>query len=1010
MNREEHIPTPLRALIVEDSENDVMLLLSLLKQGGYEVSHEWVHTAGATRAALASHGWDIVFSDFGMPGFDGRAALKLVREHDPDLPFILVSGSIGENTAVDIMKAGASNYVMKGNSVRLIPAVQRELHDSELRHERKRAREALRVSEAGLSRAQLVAKLAHVVTGPQGEFETWSETLPVLLGLDRDRMPRSTRAWLDLLDPGDREMMREKSIAASRTGKSVDLDYRLKRGDGVWVDLHQVIEPIASDDGNAGGTHWFNTLQDVTEAKRALNALQESEARFRSLTALSSDWYWEQDEEYRFVDQGADAYTKQYIQPAVTTGKRRWDNATANLSAEQWAAHRAVLDARQPFHDLEYSRLGTDGERHWVSVSGEPVFDVDGKFTGYRGVGKDVTEKKLIELRINRLNRVYAVLSGINTLIVRVRDREELFAGACRIAVEEGKFPRAWIGVYDSRKEHVTLAAFAGGHARFFDEVIAQINERGLAGTSIATRAIATALPVVVNDIQQDQGVLNKAHAVSTGSRAIAALPLILAGEVKGILVLHAGDAGFFDAPEMRLLTELAGDIAFALDHLGNQERLSYLAYYDALTGLANRTLFVERIEQYLADARFSGHTLALKLMNIDGFKGVNDTLGREAGDDLLRQITSRMLAASKEPARLARIGGDTFGMIALNPAGAEETARLIEHRNEQVFGTPFMLGSAETRIAATFGIAMFPEDGADAETLIKNAEVALKNAKAKGERYLFYTQEMTRRVAERLSLENKLRQALEREEFVLHYQPKVELRTRTIVGVEALIRWKSPELGLVPPLKFIPLLEDTGLIVEVGAWALRRAVLDHAGWAHQAIQAPRVAVNVSPVQLRRPDFVAGLESAIREGASPHGLDLEITESLIMQDVEGSIGKLKAARDLGISIAIDDFGTGYSSLAYLARLPVQMLKIDRAFIIKMLDDPNVMTLVRIMISLAHSLRLKVVAEGVEEEEQARMLHLLRCDEMQGYLFSKPLPLQEITALLKAAGQPRPASA
>jgi EAL domain-containing protein (putative c-di-GMP-specific phosphodiesterase class I) len=293
----------------------------------------------------------------------------------------------------------------------------------------------------------------------------------------------------------------------------------------------------------------------------------------------------------------------------------------------------------------------------------------------------------------------------------------------------------------------------------------------------------------------------------------------------------------------------------------------------------------------------------------------------------------------------------------------------------------------------------VFPGDGTDAEALLKNAEAALQRAKATGERYLFYTQQMTERVAGHLTLENKLRHALENNEFVLHYQPKVDVETRRIVGVEALMRWQSPDLGLVPPLRFIPILEETGMILEVGAWALRRAVLDHQRWLEQGLMAPRIAVNVSAIQMGQRDFVEMVREAVRLGAEPPGIDIEITESLIMEDVAGTSDKLKILRDLGMSIAIDDFGTGYSSLGYLAKLPVHSLKIDRSFISGMTDDADTMTLVSTIISLAHSLRLIVVAEGVETEDQAKLLRLLRCDEMQGYLISRPVPEGELRALL-----------
>jgi EAL domain-containing protein (putative c-di-GMP-specific phosphodiesterase class I) len=328
-----------------------------------------------------------------------------------------------------------------------------------------------------------------------------------------------------------------------------------------------------------------------------------------------------------------------------------------------------------------------------------------------------------------------------------------------------------------------------------------------------------------------------------------------------------------------------------------------------------------------------------------------------------------------------------------------EQLARQLEERLRELFDPPFNVSGVELRVSAKLGIALFPNDAKDPETLLKNAEAALKKAERSNERYVFYAPEMTERVAEKLSLENQLRRALEREEFVLHYQPKVRLEGGEIVGVEALIRWRSPQLGLVPPMRFIPLLEETGLILPVGNWALARASLDHRSWVERKFRAPRVAVNISPLQLRQRDFVAIVEGAIIDGVAPTRIDLEITESLVMDDIKASIEKLKAVRQLGVRVAIDDFGTGYSSLGYLAQLPVESLKIDRSFIVNMQADANAMTLVSTIISLAHSLRLKVVAEGVETEEQAKFLRLLRCDEMQGYLFSKPLPEAELVKLL-----------
>jgi diguanylate cyclase (GGDEF)-like protein/PAS domain S-box-containing protein len=739
--------------------------------------------------------------------------------------------------------------------------------------ERIRLGEALRQREAGLRRAQAMAKLGHVITGADGAFESWSETLPPLIGVDPLQTPRSTRDWLDMLYPDDRERFRTASIEAAVKGTRVDVEYRLQRPDGAWMHIRQVMEPLQEQSAAAEPGRWFSTLQDVTEEKEA-------------------------------------------------------------------------------------------------------------------------------EARIIRLNRVYAVLSGINALIVRVRDREELFKEACRIAVQAGQFPVAFVALADPRDQLVKAVAWAGDECGFAQLTRPTVDAKGQGKAGLSAQAIEKRIPVICNDIEADGSAMRyPEEALERGYRSAAALPLVVEGTAIGALVLYAVEAGFFDDEETKLLVELAGDISFALEHIKKGEKLDYLAYYDQLTGLANRTLFLERVAQKLIAAG-SAKKVAVFALDVERFRSVNEALGRQMGDELLRQIADRFRKAGGDESRLARIGADHFAVASSEAQNEEQLARLSERRLKECFGPPFRIKAAEIRASAKIGIAVYPNDGADADTLLRNAEAAVKKAKASGEPYVFYAQEMTERIAEKLALENMLRRAFEKEEFVLHYQPKVDLETRSIVGVEALIRWQSPQRGLVPPLQFIPLLEETGLILQVGSWALRRASLDHRAWVEQGLKAPRVAVNVSPIQLRQRNFVEVIERAIMEGHAPTAIDIEITESLIMEDVQGNIQKLNAVRALGISIAVDDFGTGYSSLGYLAKLPVQSLKIDRSFINAMNKDPNAMTLVSTIISLAHSLQLKVIAEGVETEDQAKDLRLLRCDEMQGYLFSKPLPMAALVELLR----------
>lgn len=423
-------------------------------------------------------------------------------------------------------------------------------------------------------------------------------------------------------------------------------------------------------------------------------------------------------------------------------------------------------------------------------------------------------------------------------------------------------------------------------------------------------------------------------------------------------------------------------------------ERLSYLAQYDSLTGLPNRSLFRDRLEHTLAQAKRNGQLAAVLFIDLDRFKIVNDSLGHAFGDTLLQQVAARLSECIRADDTVGRFGGDEFGVILLDlakPADAAVVARKIN----DTLARPFDLDGQSTFISASVGITLYPTDAIDPGILTINADAAMYRAKELGRNtYQFFTQEMNDRAMQRMQMEASMRQALERREFVLHYQPKVNLASGKLAGVEALIRWNDPRTGLVPPGSFIPVLEETGLINEVGRRAVRQAIEDYLRWRAAGLPAVRVAVNVSSLQLRSPGFVDEIREAVSIDAhAAAGLELEITESLIMEDVKHNIASLQAIRAMGVTIAIDDFGTGFSSLSYLAKLPVDTLKIDRSFVIDMTTGPEGLGLVSTIITLAHSLKLKVVAEGVETEEQSRLLHLLSCDEMQGFLFSKPVPVE-----------------
>ena len=645
---------------------------------------------------------------------------------------------------------------------------------------------------------------------------------------------------------------------------------------------------------------------------------------------------------------------------------------------------------------LELLRRRADGSALWLEVRREAQL-LDERWTIVSLV-RDVTDRKLAEKRIRQLNRVQAMLSGINTLIVRTRDRAELFKEACRIAVEAGGFAMAWIGLVDRGLLEIVPVASVGA-----TEALLACLEEGLslnganASCSSAVRVIREKQSIVVNDAQGNSSAELSRNYADAGIRSYAEFPLIVADEAVGILALYTRDLNFFHVDEMRLLTELAGDIAFAIDHIEKQERLEYLSYYDPLTGLANRTLFLDRVTQCLRAAVSAGERLALVLIDVERFKNLNDTLGRPAGDELLRQMAVWLTKRVGDSSRVARVGADQFAVFLPAVAADTDVGELLATTLRAFLKHPFEWSGASYRLAAKTGVALFPDDGASAETLFANAEAALKKAKTCGDPYLFYAHTMTAAVAGRLSLENQLRQALDRDQFVLHYQPKICLTTGKVVGAEALIRWNDPNTGLVPPGRFIPLLEETGLINDVGRWALFKAVEDYLCWIQAGLVPVRIAVNVSALQLGNRGFVDEIERLVtRDPLAATGLELEITESLIMADVKHSVASLQRIRAMGVTVAIDDFGTGFSSLSYLSKLPINTLKVDRSFVADLTSVPESHVLVAMIINLAHSLKLNVVAEGVETAEQATVLSALACDQVQGFLYSRPVPLADFS--------------
>ena len=603
-----------------------------------------------------------------------------------------------------------------------------------------------------------------------------------------------------------------------RTGVATKgYDWEMVRKDGDEILVEGSAHLIKNDLGRSVGFHGI--LRDVTARRLAERALRESEARFRSLTQLSSDWYWEQDSEFRFI---------RFEGPRKTDFGSYLGKTTREIGFEVEGggdSYYALLRSARPYRDVVMS-YALFGEKRYLSVSGEPIFNRD-RFSGYRGVARDITERKRFD------------------------------------------------------------------------------------------------------------------------------------------------------------------------------ERVHYLATHDELTGLPNRTMFSQILNLAIKKAQATKGTFAVLFIDLDRFKIINDSLGHTPGDVLLSAIGARLAQSLRVGDAVGRLGGDEFVLLLQDVNSREHVSAIARDILSSIIKPVILLGQ-ECRVTASIGVAMYPNDGQDEQSLTKNADVAMYRAKEEGKNnFRFYSRDIMGQSIERLMLESSLRNALERNEFFLHYQPKKSLATGDITGVEALLRWNHPELGVVSPQSFIPLAEDTGLIVPIGKWLMKAACAQNMAWQRQGLPAVCMAVNLSACQFGDEELLQNIDEALVEsGLPPELLELEITESMVMKNAEGAVKLLIAIKQRGVRLAIDDFGTGYSSMALIKRFPIDTLKIDRSFVREIPQNPEDNAIAEAIIGMAKALGLTVVAEGVETAEQESFLRTRACDEMQGYLFSKALAPPALATMMR----------
>jgi diguanylate cyclase (GGDEF)-like protein/PAS domain S-box-containing protein len=810
---EEKMIPPTRVLIVEDSLDDAEMDVHLLRSDGFDIEWRRIESEPAYIEALA---WppQIILSDCSMPHFSALRALELLRAHGTDIPFIVVSGTVGEDTAVSLMKAGAQDYVLKTNLARLTQAVKRELREADIRRAERETRTSLQESEVRYRRIVETAEEGIWMIDADSRTTFANGKMAEMLGTSVEEM--AGRSLFDFMEETDRQVA-QRNIERRRRGIREQHDFRFRRLDGshIWTMLST--SPVLDQNHQYRGA--LAMVTDITQRKAAEDAVRRQE------------------------------------------------------------------------HLLQ---LILDTEPECVKL-----LDADGRIVQMNAAGLAMLEADSIE----------QVMGKSSLSFIKPEYREPF--------------------------QSLTREVLQGGSGTLEFEVI------GLKGTR---RWLET-------------------HAVPlTTSRG-------------------------------RMVLGVTRDIT-ARKHA--EQQLDYLAHHDALTALPNRTLFLDRLQQAIIDAERRGRHVGVVTLDIVRFKTINDSLGRESGDALLRSVAERLSAATRKGDTTARLGADEFALVMADMASANDMSR-VSQKILEAFGRPFRLDGQEIHLSAVMGIALCPGDERSAAGLMRAAEIARHRTKKQDSTpYQFYSHDMSEHAEEILRLEHDLRRALDRQEFRLHYQPVVDARTRRAIGIEALVRWHHPERGMISPMQFIPLAEETGLIVPIGTWVLREACRQARAWHASGWRHLDMAVNVSAVQFARADFADTVRAALVESRlKPRSLVLELTESTLMRASEEGYEKLAVLRGLGVSLALDDFGTGYSSFAYLKRLPIDTLKIDRAFIndIPLADDSN--AIADAMIKMAHSLDKHVVAEGVETEAQFMFLKSHGADAIQGYLLGAPMDAERL---------------
>lgn len=814
---------------------------------------------------------------------------------------------------------------------------------------RKRAEAALRNSEERYR--VLIESVDAIVWQADPETMRFTYISPQaerILGYPARDWLNSATFWKDHIHPHDREQAVAYCVAATRDGRDHEFEYRMLATDGRVLWIRDKVT-VVSQDGRPVQLHGI--MLDVTEIKRTAQDLYDSEERYRTFIQNSVEIIYFFDLHTDRVLEGNPAFRKilGYSAEEVTT-LRLYDFVEHDKESIRAFSER-ILETGGGF---------TLGERKWRAKDGTPK---DVRVT----VGSFKQKERVIGFAIAR------DMTDAKLMAQSLSDSEVRYQALIENSMEA-------IYLYDPETKQL------------LDANPAFLNLLGYAREDIGSVSMYDFIlhpPDTIGSFTQDfppgkTGAIMIGERTWVGKNGVQRQMDVTAGRM-----YQGGKAIGFT---------VARDIT---EQKRAQERLTYLAHYDELTGLPNRTLFNENLHQVLVESQRRQRLAAVMFLDLDRFKTINDTLGHETGDTLLKAVAERLRRSVRRGDVIARLGGDEF-TIALADVAQSDDVALVAKKVLESFAYPFHIGGRDLFVTTSIGVALYPQHHEQVDGLLKSADAAMYRAKDLGRNnYQFFTKELNAQASERLALETHLRRALDRNEFLLHYQPQVDLSSGEVVGVEALIRWQNPELGLVSPTDFIPLAEETGLIVPIGEWVLRTACSQNKAWQGAGLPALRMSVNLSARQFREKNIVDTVRQILNQtGLAPKYLELELTESLL-QNVDTAEVVLKELHSLGVHLSVDDFGTGYSSLNYLKRFPIDNLKIDRSFVRDVINDPDDAAITDAIITMAHTLGIYVVAEGVETREQLAFLHQHRCDLVQGYYFSKPLPAEAFVELLRS---------